>query len=197
MSTEERIDVLDENGNSLGYSEPRSVVHSKGLWHRVVHVWIVDSDGKLLIQRRSNNKESFPGYWDNSSAGHIEAGQTSKDAAIRELNEELGILHSVNDLELLFTYNKQYVLRSGKYLDNEIADVYLITYTFPFDLSKLTLQVEEVSDVKLIPHHELLQMVVDLSPTFVPLFDSSKSSFEKSVYYQLFEILEKRYPTKQ
>eukprot|EP01119_Soliformovum_irregulare_P014431 TRINITY_DN3947_c0_g1_i2.p1 TRINITY_DN3947_c0_g1~~TRINITY_DN3947_c0_g1_i2.p1 ORF type:complete len:185 (+),score=48.17 TRINITY_DN3947_c0_g1_i2:17-571(+) len=77
VATEEYLDVLDENGKFTGISHPRSQVHREGLWHRVVHVWIVNSKGQVLLQQRTLNKESWPGMWDISSAGHISAGEGS------------------------------------------------------------------------------------------------------------------------
>lgn len=60
----------------------RNLVHQDGDYHRAVHVWIyAESTGELLLQKRSDNKDSWPGQWDISSAGHISAGDTSLDTA--------------------------------------------------------------------------------------------------------------------
>lgn len=56
----------------------RSEVHRDGDYHRAVHVWIYsESTGELLLQRRADCKDSWPGQWDISSAGHISAGDSS------------------------------------------------------------------------------------------------------------------------
>lgn len=78
---EEYLDVLDEKGNLTGEKKLRSEIHAKGLWHKVVHgihfisahsaVWIVNSKGELMVQKRSEIKESYPGLWDISSAGNL------------------------------------------------------------------------------------------------------------------------------
>lgn len=53
-------------------------MHRDGDYHRAVHTWIyAESTGQLLLQLRSDCKESWPGLWDISSAGHISAGDTS------------------------------------------------------------------------------------------------------------------------
>lgn len=56
-----------------------------------VHVLIFNSEGKLLIQKRSMKKDRWPGLWDISVSGDVISGETSRDAAIREAREELGI----------------------------------------------------------------------------------------------------------
>ena len=86
-SSEELLDVFDSNGELLGKSKPRAQVHKTGDWHKTVHVWIISSQGELLLQKRSESKESHPGLWDISCAGHIKSGQTSTDAAIKEARE--------------------------------------------------------------------------------------------------------------
>lgn len=98
---EELIDVLDENGNKTGEVETRNQVHNKGLYHRIVVVAVIDENGHILMQQRAKIVETNPFKWDVTSAGHIQAGQTSKDAAIRELLEEVGIEVKEDDLHYL------------------------------------------------------------------------------------------------
>ena len=73
--TEELIDILDEKGNKIGVSKTRGEVHAKGLWHQAAHVWIYNSKGEILLQKRSMQKESWPGRWDISAAGHVQQGK--------------------------------------------------------------------------------------------------------------------------
>jgi isopentenyl-diphosphate Delta-isomerase len=67
----EMIDILDESGKETGEIESREIVHSKGLWHKTVHVWILNHKGEFLFQKRSMKKETHPGLWDISCAGHV------------------------------------------------------------------------------------------------------------------------------
>ena len=71
----------------LGVRKPRGDVHRDGDWHRSVHIWIADGDGRLLCQLRGLDKDTHPGRWDVSCAGHITAGDGSLDTAARELEE--------------------------------------------------------------------------------------------------------------
>lgn len=90
----EFFDILDENGNKTGRIKERSLVHEDGDIHGTVHIWIRRKTGKgydLLLQKQKQTKDSFPGCYDISSAGHISAGDEPLETALRELEEELGI----------------------------------------------------------------------------------------------------------
>ena len=70
----------------------RADVHRDADWHRSVHVWLLDVERRVvLMQKRSLGKDTFPGRWDISAAGHIEAGREACETAARECEEELGI----------------------------------------------------------------------------------------------------------
>jgi len=84
------IQIVDENNNPVG-SATKQEAWRDGLIHRVVRISILDKAGRLLVQKRSAQKELFPGRWDNSAAGHVDAGESYEQAALRELNEELGL----------------------------------------------------------------------------------------------------------
>ena len=56
----EYLDILDKSGNKTGEKKPRKEVHSKGYWHKGVHIWIINSNRELLVQRRSSNKDVYP-----------------------------------------------------------------------------------------------------------------------------------------
>lgn len=57
---EERFDVLNADGSFAGYSKPRSAVHYDGDWHRSTHIWVVNKQGEILVQQRSELKDTFP-----------------------------------------------------------------------------------------------------------------------------------------
>ena len=87
----ELLDIVDEKGNPTGETVPREVAHREGIRHRTAHVWIFRRRGgvvQILLQKRSDNKDSDPGCYDISSAGHIPAGSDYIPSAVRELKEE-------------------------------------------------------------------------------------------------------------
>lgn len=56
---DERIDIYDENNIRIG-DEMKSIAHQQALWHRSAHIWIIDGQGNMLLQRRSEDKATFP-----------------------------------------------------------------------------------------------------------------------------------------
>ena len=90
----ELFDVIDSKGNPTGQIASREKAHAEGIPPRTAHIWIIrEKEGRvqILLQKRSQNKDSFPGKFDTSSAGHIQAGDEPLESALRELKEELGI----------------------------------------------------------------------------------------------------------
>lgn len=147
----EYLDIINENGEPTGKIISRDIVHRDGILHRTAHVWIVRKSSAgydILLQKRSMEKESFPGLYDTSSAGHIPAGDEPVPSALRELEEELGIRASALQLTYIGSFRIQYEKEfHGKmFRDNEISRVYL--YMEPVDIKTLVLQKEEVDEVR-------------------------------------------------
>ena len=97
----EYIDIVDENGEPTGDVIDRETAHSKGIRHRTAHVWLLRNNNdkvQILLQKRCQTKSSYPGCYDISSAGHIPSGVDYIQSALRELNEELGIIASPEEL---------------------------------------------------------------------------------------------------
>ncbi len=145
----ELFDVIDETGKPTGKIISRDEAHNKGVLHRSVHIWVIrEQDGmtEVLLQKRSDKKESFPGMFDTSSAGHVSAGEDAVTSAIREMSEELGVVATPDQLHRIGTIHIKYekVFQGRLYRDNELADVYV--YREPVE--SLTLQASEVSEVR-------------------------------------------------
>lgn len=90
----ELFDVCDEDGRPTGVAKPRALVHRDGDWHRSLHLWVVLRDPaigvRVLFQRRSRDKDTWPGALDVAVAGHLAAGESVEDA-LRESEEEIGL----------------------------------------------------------------------------------------------------------
>lgn len=87
---DEIFDVVNEEDEVTGQATRREV-HEKNLIHRAVHVFVVNRHGEMLLQKRSRFKDAHPSVWDSSVAGHLDSGESYESAAIRELEEEMGI----------------------------------------------------------------------------------------------------------
>lgn len=147
----EYLDIVDESGLPTGETIERSVAHRDGILHRTAHVWVVrENEGRteVLLQKRSEEKESFPGMFDTSSAGHIPAGEEPAPSALRELEEELGISAAPDQLHYAGIFRIQYekVFHGGIFRDNEVTRVYV--YREPVDINSLSLQASEVTEVR-------------------------------------------------
>ncbi len=178
----EYFDVLDEKGNKTGIKKLRSEVHGDGDWHASVHVWIVNSKGELLLQRRSPNKDSYPNMWDISSAGHIQAGDDALATVHRELFEELGVQVEPIDAEFLFKSKRAVKLNGGRFINNSFDYVYLICKNFV--VSEFKTQKEEITEVRWMDFKDYKKLLEDEDPNYVPIIEYQT---------KLFAILEERY----
>ena len=147
----EYLDIVDENGRPTGSVISRAAAHAEGVRHRTAHVWVIrENSGRteILLQKRSTAKESFPGMYDTSSAGHIPAGSEPLSSALRELREELGIAASDHQLRFagIFAIRYEKEFHGRPFRDNEVTWVYV--YSGPVDIHALTLQKEEVDEVR-------------------------------------------------
>lgn len=187
LKQEEYLDVLTKTGEKTGISKPRGDVHRDGDYHRAVHVWIYsENTHELLLQRRADCKDSWPGLWDISSAGHISASDSSLFSAMRELHEELGVLLPKDAFELIFVFLQERVINNGTFINNEFNDVYLVTTLDPIPLEAFTLQESEVSAVKYLSVEEYRDLLAKEDPDYVPYDVNDR-------YHQIFEIISKRY----
>ncbi len=157
---EENFDIVDENGQPIGETVTRTQAHAEGIRHRTAHIWLVRENGdktEVLLQKRAMNKDSFPGRYDTSSAGHIQAGDEPLESAVRELSEELGIQADSDDLQFAGTFSIQYEKEfHGKpFKDNEIAFVYV--YDEDVEIDSLSIQKEELDSVEWFDLEEVYQ----------------------------------------
>ena len=161
----ELFDICDERGATSGHVMERKMVHRSGAFHRTVHMWVVQKrkDGGLevLVQKRSADKDAYPGCYDISSAGHIQAGDSFENAAVREIYEELGINEKKEDFRFI-GYHEGYISASfwgETFIDHELSAVYL--YEKPVEISALTLQESEVEEVCFMDYEKVLEKMQD------------------------------------
>ena len=153
MDGMELLDVLTPDGLASGRTKEKREVHRDGDWHRAAHVWLVTPDGRVLLQRRSATKENWPDLWDVSVAGHISAGESAFDSAIREAHEEIGLVLTPDQLTHLGTLRWHAVLNDGAYIENEFHEVFVAMVVI--DLDALVLDPSEVAEVTLVQPEEI------------------------------------------
>lgn len=159
----ELIDIYNEQGEKTGISLDRHKVHSKGLLHRAICVWIVNSNNEILLQRRSSHV-MFPDLMDISFSGHIQSGESPLDAVLREGKEELGIHIEKQKLQYLFSC--RICDNIDLYFENEIDDVYLYRNDIPIE--QYLFCDNEVQSVVYVPFDEFRFMVKNQAKCLVP-----------------------------
>lgn len=143
--------VYDESGSLLEKFVEKGESLQEGEYHLAAEVWVVNSQGSLLIQKRSENCHILPGSW-ALTTGRIQAGESPAVGGARELFEEMGIAVSREDLHWL----RRVVRRDGSHL---IWDIFVCRTDVP--LSELCLQEDEVSDAKWVSPDEFEKMLAD------------------------------------
>jgi len=163
---DELIDILDEQGSYTGKICLKSEAHKKGYFHNTVHIWIYTSDKKILLQKRAPTKKVFPNLWDISVAGHIGAGEEIKDAALREIEEEIGFKITKNQLTKIGN-RKHQISHPNGIQDNEFHHVFVAELTVGLD--DLIIQKEEVAGIDLFPL-ETLKNTKNIENVLLPRF---------------------------
>jgi len=156
----EIFEVFDGKNHRVGEAV-RSLVHTRGLFHRSVHVWVFNSQGKVLLQQRADHKDVAPSLWDLSVAEHAKPGETGFQTALRGAREELTIrlaVRLVADYRLnCFEYPELGIF------DNEFVQTYQARHDGPFVLDQ-----EEVQDWRFVTLHELAHEARSQPETLTP-----------------------------
>lgn len=150
----EMIDEYNPIGEKIGIVD-KEIAHKKGLWHKAIHVWILNDKNEILLQYRCAEKKLYPNTWDCSFAGHIGAGEDSVQAVVREGKEELGIDVDLEKLEYVLTNREK--TKYEQIQSNEFVDIYILRQNI--DLDNITFQKEEVSDAKYVSLEEFFNLV--------------------------------------
>ena len=167
----ELVDLYDENRVPLGRVAERHAKKAPGEYRMVVHGWIVNGLGQMLIQQRSPEKTIWPELWDVSIGGGVDAGETSRQGAVREVGEELGYDLDLIGLRPAVTVN----------FEGGFDDFFVVTRDL--DLGDLRLQKEEVSDVRWATLEETLAMLengqfIPYPPSFLRFLFEARGSFD-------------------
>lgn len=160
------MELLDErqpDGSLTGRVMARFFMHREGILHGTAHVWVIRPNEKngfdLLLQKRSAQKDSYPGCYDVSSAGHLTAGSDYLESAVRELEEELGIKAGPDDLAFVGLRSEldKREFHGRTFFNREVSQVYV--YKKEVEESDLILEHSEVESVLWVDYETcLLQM---------------------------------------
>ena len=122
----EWFEVVDEDDRIIGMASRSQVHGNPALIHRTVHVIVFNSERRILLQKRSKNKDIQPGKWDTAVGGHLCPGENYETAARRETGEELGI--EAEELPLIYLFD----LKIRNEIESENVRVYAAVHDGPF-----------------------------------------------------------------
>ncbi len=154
---EEIFDVVDANDQVIG-QKTRSEVHRLGLRHRAIHLLVFNAKGELFLQKRSIKKDCFPGTWDSSVSGHVDAGETYDACAQRESREEIG-------LKLAATPERLFKIDACEETGQEFVWLYCCESEGPFRLDP-----DELSDGGWFATKKITDWIAATSEDFAPAF---------------------------
>lgn len=143
----ELFQIVDENDQVIGVASRRECHGNPSLIHRTVHVVVFNDEGKILLQKRSLNKDIQPGKWDTAVGGHLSVGESYEDAAKREFREELG---ADCPQELKFLFNSK--IRNK--IESENTKVFSVVHNGPFNPDK-----NEITELKFWSQKELKENI--------------------------------------
>lgn len=148
IDKDELLFVVDKDNNPTE-PKPRSEVHSKGYWHRVSHIWVINYKKQILCQKRSLLKDKSPGKWQPFFGGHLNPNEGYLDGAVKEFNEELGL----NITKGKLSYLKLYKQTSG----HEFQAIYYIKWDG--DIKNIAFEREEIDLIKWLTIEKLKQII--------------------------------------
>ncbi len=141
---DERLDIVNDDNEVIGQGS-RKEIHEQNKKHRAIHLFVFTKKGDLILQKRSHLKDRHPGVWDSPAAGHLDAGESYDQAALRELREELGL--EDNDFHITGTLPPS--------PENGWEHVELRTLTTPAKLSRIQFPAAEIEAVQAFPPAEI------------------------------------------
>lgn len=145
---DELVEIWDSTGKPTGRVALKSDAHKNGWFHPTVHIWFYTASGQILLQKRALTKDTFPGLWDVSVAGHLGAGEDPVNGATREIREEIGVEIEKSELKQIGIHKATH--RHGNaILDCEYHHIYISRLNF--DLKDLKPQLIEVADLAFFP----------------------------------------------
>lgn len=180
IAMDEYIDVATKEGTLTGKRELKSIIHQEGLYHHTSHVWLYTKKKEILLAQRSSKKAICPLLWDVSVAGHIDAGETPKQAAVRETKEEIGLDLLENDLTLIGVY-ECFQNHDNGLIDNEFHNTFIAELKVP--LSQLVPQENEVEALKLVSFQEFESFLNHIGENHH--FVASNKAYYQTIYQKI------------
>lgn len=161
----EQIDILDEFGQKTGEVMDRLDAHLQAKWHESVHIYLVNNENKVLLQKRSSKKSIYPNVWAPSVGGHIVSGDNMIETAIREAKEEIGVIFNDEDFVYLGKNNASF--NEKQYKDREFVNTLLANRHEDVDI---TYRNDEIDDLRWFTNQEIIELAIKNDPILLPSY---------------------------
>jgi|GEM_PF-356544 len=150
-----KVEIVNDFERPVGRIITVIKAHKSGAWHKAVGLYIVNDKNQVLLQKRSRFKSTYPGLWDATCGGHIRAGETALDCAIREAHDHLGLQLSHDDVEFIGSA-KTVDVNSHKW--DRHFNKHFVAFK-NVDLKKLHLLEHEVDDAKWVDFDDFKESI--------------------------------------
>ena len=153
------LDIIDETNEVVGQAL-RSEIHAKGLLHREIHIWFITPDKKVIFQKRSMKKDTYPGFLTIAVGGHVEGGSTHEETVLIEAAEETGLDIKISDLKFLGIRRANVSDAVTNTKNNALQKLY--GYLFTGKLDDLKVELDESEGYFLVDWNDIINLETDL-----------------------------------
>ena len=171
-SDQEMLILVDSQDREIGSDTKEACHRLEPRLHRAFSVILFDKEGRMLLTRRSNLKDTWPLFWSNACCSHPKPGETTEQAALRRLEEELGI---TTEVRFLFSFEYR-ALYDSQWGEHELDHVFLGRYDGPVDPNK-----DEVEAWKYVDPESLREDIRKNPDIYTPWFKLILERMEEGV----------------
>ena len=172
----ENLIIVDFEDNEIGNLSKLECHKNKGVLHRAFSIFLFNTNGQLLIQKRSSQKKLWPLFWSNTCCSHPRKGEEILNAAHRRLSDELGIKKVTLEYVYKFSYTAEYKNIGS---ENELCSVFLGKIDEDLDINE-----NEISLVKYIETRDLLSKMENknqYTPWFEMEWHTLSTTYQKTL----------------
>ncbi len=133
-----KLNIVDKQGNVIGV-DTRENIHKKGLLHKEIHVWFYTPAGEIIFQHRAKDKDTFPDMLDATVGGHVEIGSDFEDTAVKEVEEETGVVADNSKLKFI----KRILAKASDSVTKKYNNAIRVTFAYKYSGKVGDLKVEK------------------------------------------------------
>jgi isopentenyl-diphosphate Delta-isomerase len=168
---EEKLNIVNDDGQVIG-EETREKIHRVGLLHKEIHVWFYTPNKEIIFQHRAKDKDTYPDKLDATVGGHVDLGSDFLDTAVKEVQEETGLVIKPQDLKLAKIIKRKSVDQVTGKVNNAIKAQY--TYCYKGRVADLKVEADKAEGFEAWPIEKLLSIKPEEKSRFIHLiFDEN------------------------